>query len=59
VFLVINSGRALTLFFELVDSIRRVVYYRPKTPKPSKPRVNKGVPNKWKEKRAKKMGATG
>lgn len=58
VFLVINSKRALTLFFELVDSIRRVVYYRPKTPKPSKPRVNKGVPNKWKEKRAKKMGET-
>lgn len=59
VFLVINSERALTIFFDLVDSIRRVVYYRPKLPKPSKPRVNKSVPNKWKAKRAKKMEATG
>ncbi|MDD5277732.1 MAG: hypothetical protein PHR16_16830 [Methylovulum sp.] len=41
--------RAFTLFQERLDDIRRVNDYQLKTPKPLKPRINKGAVNKWQE----------
>lgn len=52
-----DPERAWAIFQELLNDIRRVKYYRPKNPKPSKPRVNKGAPNKWKNARSIKMAA--
>lgn len=49
-----DPDRAFAIFQELLDDIRRVNYYKPKIPKPSKPRINKGAVNKWQEGRSKK-----
>lgn len=49
-----NSEQAFAIFQELLDDIRRVKYYKPKAPKSSKPRINKGAVNKWQEGRCKK-----
>ena len=43
----VNSVKALIVFQDLLDDIRRVKYYRPKKRQASKPRVNKGSLNKW------------
>ena len=37
---------ALLIFAELLNEIARVRYYRPKTPRPSQPRVSKQPINK-------------
>jgi len=50
-----DPEQAWIIFQELLNDIRRVNYYRPKKPKPSKPRVNKAAPNKWKNARSSKM----
>jgi len=50
-----HPEKAFAIFQELLDDIRRVCYYRPKEPKPPKPRVNKGAVNKWQQGRASKM----
>jgi len=47
--------KAAKIFKEVLEEIRRVKYYRPKTPQPSKPRVTKRAKNKWLRKRAGKM----
>ena len=47
-----NPEKAATIFTEILDRIAAVKYYRPKTPKPSQPRVTKRVHNKWCAKRA-------
>jgi len=52
-----DPEKAWAIFQELLNDIRRVKYYRPKNSKPSKPRVNKGAPNKWKSARSTKMAA--
>lgn len=52
-----DPGQTWAIFQELLEDIRRVKYYRPKKPKPSKQRVNKGAPNKWKNARSTKMAA--
>jgi hypothetical protein len=54
-----NPERAFAIFQELLDDIRRVNYYKPKDPKYSKPRINKGVVNKWQEGRCKKTVQAG
>lgn len=47
--------KAAKIFREVLDEIRRVKYYRPKTPRPSKPRVTKRAKNKWLRKRTGKI----
>lgn len=46
---------ALSIFRELLDEMARVLYYRPKAPRPSQPRVCKRPLNKWQVDRAKRM----
>jgi hypothetical protein len=52
-----DPGKALIVFQELLDDIRRVKYYRPKNRRTAKPRVNKGSLNKWQEGRSEKLAA--
>ncbi len=47
--------RAVTVFQEILEEIRRVIYYRPKTPRPSQPRVTKRSNNKWTLAKVKKV----
>lgn len=47
--------KAARIFREILDEIRRVKYYRPKIPRPSKPRVTKRAKNKWITARAGKL----
>ena len=42
-----NPEQAVTIFYEILDEITRVKYYRPKTSRPSQPRINKSPLNKW------------
>ncbi len=50
--------RAAQIFEEVLTEISRVIYYRPKTPRPSVPRVSKKPINKWTlRKRLKTAGA--
>lgn len=46
---------ALMIFSELLNEIARVRYYRPKTQRPSQPRVSKKPINKWQVDKAKRM----
>jgi hypothetical protein len=46
---------ALSIFRELLDEMARVLYYRPKVPRPSQPRVCKKPINKWQMTRPKRM----
>jgi hypothetical protein len=52
-----DPGKALIVFQELLDDIRRVKYYRPKNRRTAKPRVKKGSLNKWQEGRSEKLAA--
>jgi len=49
--------KAAEIFREVLDEIRRVKYYRPKTPRPSKLRVTKKAKNKWIKGRKGKLNA--
>ncbi len=42
-----NPERAVTIFQEVLREMARVTYYRPKTPRPSQPRINTHPPNTW------------
>jgi hypothetical protein len=46
---------ALVIFSELLHEMARVLYYRPKVPRPSQPRVCKKPVNKWQMERPKRM----
>ena len=46
---------ALCIFDELLREIARVRYYRPKTPRPSPPRVSKKPVNKWQLDKTKRL----
>lgn len=46
---------ALSILSELIDEMARVLYYRPKIPRPSQPRVCKKPINKWQVDRVKRM----
>lgn len=42
-----NPQAVAQVFTEIIEEISRVKYYRPKSPRPSQPRVTKGAPNRW------------
>jgi len=46
---------ALAIFGEVLDEIARVLYYPPKTPRPSQPRVSKKPVSKWQVDKGKRM----
>jgi len=50
-----DPHRAVQIFREILDEIARVKYYRPKSPRPSQPRVSKSPPNKWRSDRRKRL----
>lgn len=50
-----HPAHALGILQELLEAIRQVQYYKPKVPRPSRPRVNKHPPNKWQADRQQKL----
>ena len=50
-----HPGHALVIFQELLHAIRQVKYYKPKSPRPKRPRVNKHPPKKWQSDRQKRL----
>lgn len=50
-----NPEKAAATFSEILNRIATVKYYRPKTPKPTQPRVTKRAHNKWCAKRSEKL----
>lgn len=42
-----NFQKALSLFMDLINELKHMLYYRPLTPKPSQSRVCKRAKNKW------------
>ena len=50
-----HPGQALVILQELLQAIRQVKYYKPKSPRPARPRVNKHPANKWQSDRQKKL----
>ena len=42
-----DPEKAVRIFSDILAAISRVKYYRPKSPRPSQPRVTKSPPNKW------------
>ena len=50
-----HPGHALVILQELLHAIRQVKYYKPKSPRPARPRVNKHPANKWQSGRQKKL----
>ncbi|MGE3540488.1 MAG: hypothetical protein AB7N91_23985 [Candidatus Tectimicrobiota bacterium] len=51
----VNLAQALVILQELLEAIRQVKYYKPKAPRPSRPRVNKRPANTWQADRPKKL----
>jgi hypothetical protein len=50
-----HPAQALVIVQELLQAIRQVKYYKPKSQRPSRPRVNKHPANKWQSDRQKKF----
>jgi hypothetical protein len=50
-----NPEKAAEIFSQILDAIASVKYYRPKTPRPSQPRVTKRAHNKWCDRRSEKQ----
>lgn len=48
-----DPEKALTIFNEVLEEMARVIYYRPKKPRSSQPRVNKRPLNKWNQNKKK------
>jgi hypothetical protein len=42
-----DPEKAIEIFNEVLEEISRVIYYRPKTPRPSQPRITKKSVKKW------------
>lgn len=53
-----DPDRAIQIFQDILKEIRRVKYYRPKTPRPSQPRVTKRSENKWGHSKTRKGAST-
>ena len=53
-----DPQKAVKIFPEVLNAISRVRYYRPKSRRPSQPRVTKRPPNKWCSSRREKLGAS-
>ncbi|HSX82502.1 MAG TPA: hypothetical protein VLQ80_28575 [Candidatus Saccharimonadia bacterium] len=47
--------KALVLWQELLNAMRQVTYYKPKSQRPSRPRVNKQPANQWPSDRQRKL----
>jgi hypothetical protein len=54
IFLPQSPLSAVDIFDELIDEMVRVKYYRPKEPRPGKPRLTKRAENKWSRSKRKK-----
>lgn len=52
-----DPEKATSVFYEVLQEIRRVIYYRPKKTRPSPPRVTKRRLNKWALSKTKKVAA--
>ena len=50
-----HPDKALVILQELLNAIRQVKYYQPKSQRPSRPRVNKQPANKWQSDRQRKL----
>jgi len=50
-----HPAQALVVLQDLLHAIRQVKYYKPKAPRPARPRVNKHPINKWQSDRQKKL----
>jgi hypothetical protein len=50
-----HPAQALVILQELLHAIRQVKDYKPKAPRPSRPRVNKQPANKWQSDRQRKL----
>ena len=50
-----DPERAIVIFDEILEEISRVIYYRPKKPRASQPRVTKRSRNKWIDAKGRKM----
>lgn len=50
-----DPEKAVSVFQDILQEIRRVIYYRPKTPRPSQPRVTKRTKNKWTDAKLRKV----
>ncbi|MGO9116724.1 MAG: hypothetical protein ACLQPD_03835 [Desulfomonilaceae bacterium] len=50
--------KAISVFQDVLEEIRRVIYYRPKKPRPFPPRVTKRSSNKWACSKTKKVAAS-
>ncbi len=50
-----DPEQAATIFQEILREMARVKYYRPKTPRPSQPRINKHPLNKWSKRNRQKI----
>jgi hypothetical protein len=42
-----DPQKAFNVFYQIIQRIKRIRYFRPKSPRPSQPRVTKSPPNKW------------
>src|SRR5262245_7178952 len=50
-----HPEKAIVILQELLNAIRQVKYYQPKSQRPSRPRVNKQPANKWQADRQRKL----
>jgi len=50
-----HPEKAIVILQELLNAIRQVKYYQPKSQRPSRPRVNKQPANKWQSDRQRKL----
>jgi hypothetical protein len=50
-----DPTRAVMVFQDILEEIRRVIYYRPKGPRASQPRVTKRSHNKWLDAKVRKV----
>jgi hypothetical protein len=50
-----HPEKALLILQELLHAIRQVKDYQPKSPRPSRPRINKQPPNTWQSDRQRKL----
>ena len=50
-----HPAQALVILQDLLCAIRQVKYYKPKAPRPARPRVNKHPANKWQSDRRRKL----
>jgi len=50
-----DPEKSAALFSKIITKIKAIKYYRPKKPKPTQPRINRGPKNKWQKFRSQIM----